>query len=106
MNILFCKLSSFYPYEQIHAANSPIQFYDKDLSWYDSIKKFLEKYEPDGWFNCQENWFHLNIDNKITLKLECRDQFIYLTYWDNAVYISAEHYSYSDKPKFCTVKLK
>lgn len=107
------NLIRFFPYESVHASDSVIVIDDKDAFWFVQINNFLMEYGVDKYFGCTAGNFNLTMDNKITLEL--RPDFaeggsavhdsIYLTYWDNKVFISTAYHPVGD-PKFCTVKKK
>jgi hypothetical protein len=117
-NILLKNLNAFFPYESIHAANPVISIEDKDKNWYLAIKSFLQDYEAVTYLNCTPGSFRVEMDNKITLRLYTgtsdswfsTDKYIYLTYWDNFVYISNSYVTFSsiklENKKYCIVKHK
>lgn len=100
-------LTKFFPYESVHAVDACIQLEDKDNEWYNAISKLLDKYEPGMYVGCSQGYFNLEMDNKITLELEDINSVpIYLTYWDNNIYISNNYNGMATKMKFCTVVRK
>lgn len=110
MNILLRKLTRFFPYESVHASSAVIEIEDVNSEWYKAISALLKRYEVDEYIGCANGYFHLDMDNKITLELQAdieprRPEKIYLTYWDNKVSIST-HYHSIHTPMFCTVKKK
>jgi len=104
-NVLLRRLVRFFPYESVHASDFLIEIEDKDNSWYNAICALLKQYEPVEYIGCSKGYFALRIDNKITLELKAEEHknSIYITLWDNTVYISdAVHEMH--KTMFCTVK--
>jgi hypothetical protein len=107
------NLIRFFPYESVHASDSLIIIEDKDAFWFVQINNFLMEYEADEYFGCAAGNFDLAMDNKITLELRpdyalgesALHDSIYLTYWDNKVFISTAYQPVSDV-KYCTVKKK
>jgi hypothetical protein len=106
-NVILHNLVRFYPYESVHASDFTIQVEDIDKSWYSAIVKLLSFYEPKEYINCSPGYFALRMDNKITLELDLKYYHLFITYWDNNVYLS-DHYTpiSSKNPKYCTVQLK
>ncbi len=100
------NLVRFYPYESIHASEAFAIIEDTDMEWYNAIVKLLSFYEPKEYVNCTPGYFGLNIDNKITLAIDLKYWQLYVTYWDNVVYLSSQYVEISKNPKYCTVKLK
>jgi hypothetical protein len=100
------NLVRFYPYESAHASDSFIITEDKDREWYKAIVKLLSFYEAKDYYNCTPNYFYVEMDNKITLQLDMNYFQLYITYWDNVVYLSSQYVEISKNPKYCTVKLK
>jgi hypothetical protein len=99
--MLITQVRTFYPYESAHAAGAVIRIDDKDNQWYDAIDAALKRYKAHAYQNATPNQFRPEMDNKITIMLEGG---IYVTYWDNTVFISARLYSYGNKKlKSCTL---
>lgn len=101
------KLTRFFPYESIHTSSPVIKITDTNHEWRNALKSFLNKYKVDEYIDCSEGYFNLKLDNKITLELTRSGSPIYLTYWDNNIYISDAFHSF-DKNKIphCTVTKK
>lgn len=100
-------LTKFFPYESVHAVDACIQLEDKNGEWYDAISKFLAKYEPTMYVGCSQGYFNLKMDNKITLEMEDVNSVpIYLTYWDNTIFISNNYNGMGNTIKSCFVTRK
>jgi hypothetical protein len=101
------NLVKFFPYESVHASNALIKIEDKNGEWYSAISTLLNKYYPVRYVNCAVGYFHVKMDNKITLELTNGESNIYLTYWDNTIYISDRiHQVAFGSIKYCTVEIK
>lgn len=106
----------FFPYESVHASDAFIKIKDTDHSWYNAIADLLSKYEPCFFHNCPPGYFALKMDNKITLEIIGNTgnttgqlRAVYITYWDNTVYISDVYHrvnTIGKEEKYCTVQRK
>ena len=110
MNILLRKLVRFFPYESVHASSAVIEIEDVDSQWYNAIVALLKRYEVDKYTGCADDYFRLEMDNKITLELHTdalphSPECIYVTYWDRKVSISTA-YHILHKEMWCTVKVR
>lgn len=101
------RISKFFPYESVHAIDNFIVIKDTDMRWKDAIIEALKKYEIVEYYNCTPGYFHLTFDNKITLELQYNEFVnVYLTWWDNTVYIgfSNQTMKFNKEPRFVTIK--
>ena len=95
------NLKRFYPYEEVHVRNAVLRFEDHDNKWYDGISKALKRYSAGAYDNATENDFRPEMDNKITIRMSDN---IFITYWDNTVYIGDEVWSVKHrKPMSCSL---
>jgi len=89
-------LVAFYPYESVHTTNAFITIEDNNHEWYNAICALLKKYKISQYHGCQPGYFNLDMDNKITIAIHSKvfnpsddnEDLIYITYWDNQIYIS------------------
>ena len=105
--IRISNISTFFPYESIHATDIFIKIEDTDMKWRDAIIEILKKYEIVEYHNCSPGDFYLDFDNKITLELQYNEFVnVYLTWWDNIIYIgfSNQSMNFNEEPRFATIK--
>lgn len=101
------NLVKFYPYESVHASNCSIIIEDKNLEWFTAMCNLLLKYEPVLFVGCPENYFRLEMDNKVTFELEnpWNGRPMFVTYWDRRIFISDEIIKIR-KMMFCIIREK
>lgn len=95
----------FYPYEVAHAFTPCVCIEDKDLKCYRDLEKLLAKFEIQEYVNSSPNDFYPRMDNKVTICIIGLKHKVYISYWDNVMYISGDVFLFEpNNARYCVLQ--
>lgn len=110
MEIKLGHLCRFYPYESAHVSRAGLIIKDTDSLWYKALDNLLNQVDATKVEKVNGNGFNVSMDNKITLGFRSvitdnLFEIVYITYWDNTVYIGGDIHFFNKKdPEYALIR--